>query len=148
MGFDMDKELFIIKKVASTLGTGNKIKWMEKAHCIIQTTKLPMMETGKMINFTVMELSTMNKLLFWKNPLIIKTGQWLNNIGSNMKVNSVWITNMEEANFIFQTDKYLRAGLKKIWSMGKEYSAEKMEVVWEEYGEKINYSECIEIVIV
>lgn len=73
-----------------------------------------MMETGKMINFTVMELSTMNKLLFWKNPLIIKTGQWLNNIGSNMKVNSVWITNMEEANFIFQTDKYLRAGLKKI----------------------------------
>lgn len=144
MVFVMDKELFITKRVENISVNGNKIKWMEKVHYIIQMIKLLMMGIGKMINFMVMELFTMRKSLHCKNLLIIKIGPWSNNIGSNMKVNSLWIINKVEANCIFQMDKFFRDGLKRTWLMDKEFWQDKMEVELEESGEKINFSECIE----
>lgn len=73
-----------------------------------------MMETGKMISFMVMELSTINRLHYWKNLSIIKIGPWSNNTGSNTKVNFLWITSKAEESCIFQTDKSLRDGSRRI----------------------------------
>lgn len=60
---DMDLGLFIIVKVVNMLEIGDKIKCMGKEYCTILTSKLPMMENGKMINFLAMELFTIKKFL-------------------------------------------------------------------------------------
>lgn len=50
-----------IDKEENMLDNGNRIKWMEKAHYIILTIKLPMKVIGKMINCMDMEFYSISK---------------------------------------------------------------------------------------
>ena len=68
-------------KVESMLEIGNRIKWMEKVFFTILTTKLPMTENGKMINFGAKEPSIIKKLVHLTVPSITETGITPINIG-------------------------------------------------------------------
>ena len=102
----MGLELSFTARVENMLVIGDKIKCMAKVCYTTLTKRLPMMVSGKMINFRAMEYCITKKLVYWKHHLIIEILLMLKNIGWNTKAIFIKTISRGKGNYIYQMVKY------------------------------------------
>lgn len=101
------------------MGNGLRIKCMEKELSTIQTKKLRTRVNGKMINFRVMALSTMNKYVCLGLLMTIVIGHKLRIIGFDMKEISSRTIRKEWVLYIYQMDRNSKVTSTMTWWMAR-----------------------------
>lgn len=133
----MDMVYFLTLKGVNMLVNGTKIKCKAEAHYTMLMIKSLIKVNGLMINFMVMEFSTIKSLLIHQIPSTSSLSIYQTTFGPNMKETFMKIRKMEKELYSFLTANISEDLLKKDYLM----VTEPLKLLMEKSSKEIGFLE-------